>query len=105
MAKLHKGVKKVFQKTSFSQQVFKKALGEEKNNEIYDTLHPMGTQMVQQQEAQEEMKKQIADANAEDKVMPLADDEALQASKRREASRRRRGRSSTILGGSSETLG
>lgn len=105
MANLHKSVKKVFRKTSFTQNLADATLGKEKAEEIYDTAHPMGTQMVEQQQVQEDLKKQITEQSQPERVMPLADDAALQAAKRREASRRRRGRASTILGGSSETLG
>lgn len=97
MAKLHQNI----QKYDLSQKLTKKVIGKK----AYDTAHFMGTMAVKQRDAAraaERAKNEIENAP----VMPIADDEELQRNKRKNLSRRNRGRASTILsGGDAETLG
>lgn len=105
MAKLHSNIKKSVEKTTFSRRLF----GKKNFDKVFDQMHPGGTSMVDQRNAQKEMENETELMKAEAAApppppMPIEDEAALRANKRREAGRRRRGRSSTVLGGSTETL-
>lgn len=105
MAKLHSNIKKLVTKTDLIQVAHRKIVGEEKYDKTYDKFHPLGTQAVEAREAKKAAEQELADVQ-EEKVMPIADDEELTRAKRKALARRQSlGRSSTILGGASETLG
>lgn len=95
MAKLHQNITKAMKKTSPSYAVSKAVLGEDKTQEIYDKVHPIGTQLV---EARDQAKAAEAAAAAEENepTIPLPDEEELARVRRRRA-RRSTGRESTML--------
>lgn len=96
MGKLHSNIKKY----SLAERAARSVVGEK----TYDQLHPLGTSLVKQRNATKAAERAATDA-ANEPVMPIADDEELQRSKRKALSRRNRGRASTILASDSETLG
>ncbi len=95
MAKLHRQVKKY----SVGERVQQAALGDE----TYNQLHPIGTSMVQQEDAAKAAEAAAA-TEASKPAIPLPDEEELARIRRRRAARRTGGRDSTILAGD-ETFG
>lgn len=87
MAKLHKLV----QKTT-GERALKAVVGQD----TYDQLHPIGTSMVQQDDAAKAAEQAAADA-ASKPTIPLPDEEELARIRRRRAARRGGGRDSTQL--------
>lgn len=77
----------------------------------YEDTHPLGMQVEQSAQAVEAAEAAAtqaqADAAAEKKkpVMPTPDDLALSRAKKKNLARRNRGRASTILADTTETLG
>lgn len=94
MAKLHRAVKKY----SIGENVLRKVVGDK----TYDEIHPLGTSMVQQDDAAKAAEQAAADAQNKP-VIPLPDEEALARMRRRRA-QRTTGRDSTMLAGP-ETFG
>ena len=90
MAKLHRFVSN----TSISQKLLKSAVGQN----TYDQLHPIGSSLVQQDDAAKAAEAAAADA-ASKPAIPLPDEEELARIRRRRAARRTGGRDSTILTG------
>lgn len=105
MAKLASNIKKITSKTDLIQVAHRKIVGDKKYNDIYDKAHFLTTPMIQARQATKDAEAALANAQAEP-IMPIPDEEALTRSKRKALARRQSlGRSSTILGGASETLG
>lgn len=96
MGKLHSNIKKY----SLSQKLTRKILGD-KN---YDKAHFLGTSAVAARDARKAAERAATDA-ANQPIMPIADEEELERSRKKRLSRRNRGRASTILASESETLG
>lgn len=96
MGRLHKTIKK----HDPSQKLERKILG--KKN--YDSVHPLGTSAEAAYDATKAAERAATDA-ANAPVMPIADDEELQRSRKKRLARRNRGRASTILASDAETLG
>lgn len=96
MGKLHKNVKKY----SFGSKLTRKVIGD-KN---YDSAHFLGTSAEAARDARKAAEHAATDA-ANQPIMPIADEEELERSRKKRLSRRNRGRASTILASESETLG
>lgn len=96
MGKLHKNIKKY----SLSQKLERKVLGKK----TYDSAHFLGTSAEAAYDARKDAERAAADA-ANQPIMPIADEEELQRSRKKRLARRNRGRASTILASESETLG
>jgi hypothetical protein len=94
MAELHK----TLQKTAGGRLV-KGVFGQK----TFDELHPIGTSLVQQDNAAKAAEQAATDAAAQPAI-PLPDEEELARIRRRRAARRTGGRDSTILAGD-DTLG
>jgi len=89
MANLHRLVKK-----TTGERALRAVVGEN----TYDQLHPLGTSMVQQDDAAKAAEQAASDA-ASKPAIPLPDEEELARIRRRRAARRTGGRDSTILTG------
>jgi hypothetical protein len=95
MGKLHSNAKK-----SFAGRGIRRITGDK----LFDQAHFLGTAAVKQRDATKAAERAATDA-ANEPIMPIADDDELQRSKRKMLSRRNRGRASTILANDAETLG
>lgn len=105
MAKLATNIKKIVKKTDVAQIAHRKIVGEEKYDKIYDKAHFLTTPMIEARQQKKDAEAALANVK-EEKVMPLSDEESLTRSRRKALSRRQAlSRSSTILGGGSESLG
>lgn len=89
MANLHRLVKK-----TTGERALQAVVGEK----TYDQLHPIGTSMVQQDDAAKAAEEAASDAAAQPAI-PLPDEEELARIRRRRAARRTGGRDSTVLTG------
>lgn len=105
MGGLHKKIKKVRKYFEPHLLMAEKSFGKQKTDELFDAAHPIGTMAEQQYDATKAAEAAVK-AQAEEPVMPIADDESLRRARRRSNQRRRnQGRASTILGSDAETLG
>lgn len=89
MAKLHKLVK-----NTPGEKLGRAVVGEK----TYDEFHPVGTSMVQQDDAAKAAEQAVADV-ASKPTIPLPDEDELARIRRRRAARRTGGRDSTVLTG------
>lgn len=105
MAKLATNIKKITSNTDLAQIAQKKIVGDKKYNDIYDKAHFLTTPMIEARQQKKDAEAALANVKDE-KVMPIADQDALDRAKRKSLQRRQAySRDSTVLGGSSETLG
>ena len=84
-------MRKLWKKTDPSQLLIRKTVGDK----AYDQLSPLGAQMEAQQDAADRAEKAAQEA-ANEKPIPLPDEEELARVRRRQNSRRG-GRASTVL--------
>lgn len=78
---------------------------QDKSSKIYDQAHFLTTPLIKARDARIASENALKDVKAQP-VMPIADEDQLARSRRKALSRRQSlNRSSTILGGGSESLG
>lgn len=87
MGSLHKKAKK-----GLAGSIVRGIVGEK----TFDDFHPLGTQYEQQYDATKAAEQAAKDV-ANQKAIPLADEDALERERRRRNSGRRGGRASTVL--------
>lgn len=105
MGSLHKKLKKYSPGARLEREINKAVLGKKKGEQLFDSLHPMGTSAEKQYDATKAAEQAARDA-ANAPVLPLPDEEQLKRYWRRRNAARGGGRASTILtGGDSDTLG
>ena len=94
MANIHR-----FASRSLSQTAIRRVVGQD----TYNQFHPIGTALVQQDNAAKAAEQAATDA-ANQPAIPLPDEEQLARIRRRRA-QRYSGRDSTVLTGASDTFG